>query len=313
MQPVITITLNPAMDKTVMLPNFQLGALNRITNAVQVDPGGKGINVAKVLQQFNTKVIASGLIGGDLGKKLQKQVEKLGIATDFVEVDGEVRTNLKIVDEQTKQTTEINEPGFTVSIEDKQQIKEKISNLMDNASFLILSGSIPNEMEAEVYSNYIHLAKEKGVKTILDADGLVLKHGIDAKPFAIKPNLYELEKYIGKKLPNVEAVVEAGKRLIGRGIELVIVSMGEAGAIFLTENDGCHVKPFSITPKSTVGAGDSMVAAIAYAYGNHFSFSEMAAWATTAGTITASKSGTNVCSLKEVRDALSKVQTSQLY
>jgi len=311
---VVTVTLNPAMDKTITLETFKLGELNRVKQNPLVDPGGKGINVAKVLQGFGADVVATGFIAGDSGKKLENKVNELGVKSDFTDVmGGEVRTNLKVVDTSTNQTTEINEPGFSVTEKAEALLKDKIINLLDNASFLILSGSLPNGIEADVYQQYIEIAKQKGVKVILDADGLSLKQGIEAQPYAIKPNLFELEQYTGKDLTDTDAIIAAGKSILAKGVELICISLGEEGAIFLTSKEGYHILPIKITPKSVVGAGDSMVATLAYSYLQQFSLVDAAKYATAAGTVTATKEGTTVCTLDEVEHTHSKLQALQLY
>ena len=311
---IITVTLNPAMDKTITLDTFKLAKLNRVKQSPLVDPGGKGINVAKVLQGFNTNVVATGFIAGESGKKLENKVNQLGVKSDFIEVmGGEVRTNLKVVDISTNQTTEINEPGFSVTDKAEVLLKDKIINLLDDASFLILSGSLPNGIEADVYQQYIEIARKKGVKVILDADGLSLKRGIEAKPYAIKPNLFELEQYSGKDLINTDAIIAAGKSILEKGVELICISLGEDGSIFLTSKEGYHITPMKITPKSSVGAGDSMVATLAYSYLHDYSLVDAAKFSTAAGTITATKEGTTVCTLDEVEHTYSKMQALQLY
>lgn len=308
---VVTVTLNPALDKTVTLSALEIGGLNRVRD-LRVDPGGKGINVAKVLKEFSINVIAAGLVAGFQGQQLLKQLERDAIEVCFVNVQGETRTNLKIVDESMKVTTEINEPGFNVSPEDLECLGQKLSKLLDQASLFIIGGSLPPGVPDHIYRDYIEMANSKGVKAILDADGGALQEGIKAKPFAIKPNLHELEQLVGRKLTTPPEIVSAGKQLLGQGISLVIISMGSKGSIVLDKKEVYQVTPFPISPKSTVGAGDSMVAALGYSLLENKSLAEIAVWATTAGTVTASKSGTQVCTLAEVQHLLTQVRAFKI-
>lgn len=308
---VVTVTLNPALDKTVTLAGLAIGGLNRVRD-LRVDPGGKGINVAKVLKKFSVNVIAAGLVAGFQGQQLLKQMERDAIEVSFVNVQGETRTNLKIVDERVKVTTEINEPGFNVFPEDLGRLGQKLSALLDQASLLIIGGSLPPGVPDHIYGDYVEMANSKGVKAILDADGGALREGIKAKPFAIKPNLHELEQLVGRKLTTTPEIVSAGKQLLGYGISLVIISMGSQGAVVLDQKEVYQVTPFAISPKSTVGAGDSMVAALAYSLLENKSLAEIAVWATTAGTVTASKSGTQVCTLAEVQHFLPQVHALKI-
>lgn len=308
---VVTITLNPALDKTVTLLNLQIGGLNRVQD-MRTDPGGKGINVAKVLKKFDVDVIATGMVSGVQGQQILEQLRKEGIENYFTNVSGETRTNLKIVDEKTKITTEINEPGFIVSPEDLADFQRKLSVLLDRASFLVIAGSLPTGVPESIYRDFINMANSKGVKTIFDADGAALKAGIEAVPYAVKPNIYELEQLIGCKLAITEEIVSAGKKLIDSGISLVMISMGSQGSIVLNRDEAYRVSPFSINPQSTVGAGDSMVAMLAYSLLENKTLAETAVWATAAGTVTASKSGTQVCTLEEVQSNLTGVEISKI-
>lgn len=308
---VVTVTLNPALDKTVTLSGFEIGGLNRVRD-MRVDPGGKGINVAKVLRKFDIKVTAAGLVAGFQGQQLLKQMERDAIEVCFINVQGETRTNLKIVDERTKTTTEINEQGFTVFPEDLELFRQKLSVLMEHTSVLVIGGSLPPGVPDHIYREYIEIANRKGVKCILDADGTALREGINAKPFAVKPNIHELEELVGRNLTTKQEIVSAGKALVDRGISLVMISMGSHGSIVLDQKEVYQVTPFPISPKSTVGAGDSMVAALVYSLLENKTLAETAVWATTAGTITASKSGTQVCTLAEVQHYLPQVHALKL-
>lgn len=306
---IVTVTLNPALDKTITISELRVGDLNRVQQ-IRLDPGGKGINVAKVLKNFSEDVIATGYIGNSQREFIQRNLHESGIKTAFVEVNGVTRTNLKIVDNKTKVTTEINEPGFQILPEDKVNFSNNIARLLQDASFLVLGGSLPLGIPEDIYKDYIVLAKDKNVKTILDADGTALKEGIKARPFAVKPNIHELERLIGRSLTTDKEIVAAGHELIAEGITIVIISMGSKGAIVLNKAEAFRVIPFPIIPQSTVGAGDSMVAATVYALLQNKSLEEVARWATTAGTVTASKPGTDVCTLAEVENSLNKVNVT---
>lgn len=304
---VLTVTLNPALDKTVSLDSFEVGGLNRVKE-LRVDPGGKGINVAKVLQHFAEPVIATGLAGGHSGSQLLGHLDELNINQKFIEVSSETRTNLKIVDLEKKLTTEINEKGAEVTEEETQSFLEIFDRCLDQATVLVLGGSLSPGLPRDIYKALIELAAKKNVKTILDADGEALIHGLKAHPFAIKPNIHELEQLLQRKLESDEAIVDAARELMKEGIEWVVVSMGGDGSIFINSDEVVRARPFPITPQSTVGAGDSMVAAISSCILHGRSLEETARWATAAGSITASKPGTEVCSLDEVVAHLNEVQ-----
>jgi 1-phosphofructokinase len=309
--PVVTVTLNPALDKTITVKSLKIGGLNRAQD-MRIDPGGKGINVAKVLKNFKVDALAAGLTAGFQGQLLLEYLEEENIKTSFISAEGETRTNSKIVDEKAKVTTEINEPGFFVTPKILAHFNERLSNLLDYSSILVLGGSLPPGVPEDIYRIYVEMANSKGVRTILDADGKALEEGIKAVPFAIKPNIYELEKLVGMKLLTEKEILSAGRNLIEQGVSMVLISMGKEGAVILNNKEAYRVNSFSIIPKSTVGAGDSMVAALAYTLLENKTLEEIALWTTAAGTITASKPGTQVCTLSEVQQSLHQVRALKI-
>ncbi|WP_199620245.1 1-phosphofructokinase [Paenibacillus alkalitolerans] len=308
---VITITLNPAWDKTVTVDEFVFGGLNRIQD-IRTDAGGKGINVAKVLKKFQLDVTAWGLNGGFQGHVIQEKLKSMGIRTDFLEANGETRTNLKIIEQKSKQTTELNESGFSADHALLDRFIVRYQEHVGEASIVVLGGSLPPGTPKDYYKTLIEIGRAKGIPTVLDADGEALKHGIEAVPYAVKPNIHELELLFGRTFSTDEQIVSAARELIAKGIQYVNVSMGGKGSILVHESGAIRAKPFPITPLSTVGAGDSMVAAMVYCILHHKPLEETARWCSAAGTITASKPGTEVCSLEEVLAKLELVQITRI-
>ncbi len=308
---ITTVTLNPAVDKTLSVSNFVVGGLNRVQHS-RLDPGGKGINVAKVLHGFGCHVKICGFVAGENGVLLEKQLLQMGMMTDFLTVAGETRINLKIVDEEKRITTEINDIGFPIRTHDLQMFFKKFEALLKETSILVLGGSIPEGVPSHIYRKLIEMANRKKVRTLLDAEEEALQEGIKGAPYAIKPNLFELEKLVGRKLATEREIMEAGRGCLDAGVSIVVISMGEKGAIVMDSQAAFYARPFPIIPQSTVGAGDSMVASLAYAILEQKPLREMAAWATAAGTLTASKPGTQVCTLQEVQANLHKVQLLEI-
>lgn len=308
---ILTVTFNPCIDKTITIDGFNYGGLNRIIN-VRTDVGGKGINVAKVLSSFDVPCTAYAMIAGENGKKLSAFLEKERIDAVYTHVTGEVRTNQKIVNTKDMVTTEINEKGFEVSCEDCQRAIETIERLIADCSILVLSGSIPMGMNDEIYAAITRLANSCSTKVILDADTIRLSLGIEAQPYAIKPNLYEFELLTGTKLDTTDKIVSEAKKLIQKGLELVVVSMGADGAVFVSRDCAYKAEPFAIECKSTVGAGDSMVAAMAYSIHNGLELTELAKLSIAAGSITSSCEGTQVCTACEIMSRKDEVKVFAL-
>lgn len=308
---VITVTLNPALDKTVTVDKLEPGGLNRI-RTMRTDAGGKGINVAKVLKRFEVGASAWGLTAGGPGKALLEKLRAADIPFHFIETNGETRTNLKIVDESAGRTTELNEPGFVADGALLERFAEYFEANVGAAKVAVLGGSLPPGAPETYYERLIAAANARGVRVILDADGPALKAGLRAKPYALKPNLHELEQLFGERLLTIERVAEAAGSLIGETTKIVLVSMGGQGSLLVTEREAYRAVPFPIAVQSTVGAGDSMVGAMAYGFLKELTAEALARMTSAAGTVTASKPGTDVCDLQEVNARLDDVGVSKL-
>ncbi|MCR1898293.1 1-phosphofructokinase [Irregularibacter muris] len=261
---IITLTLNPAIDKTIEVNNFTINHVNRISK-VRIDPGGKGINVSKVIQKLGGDSKALGVLAGRSGDFIKDQLDRLGIDHDFISINGETRTNIKIVDREENTNTDINEKGPLLTLEDLQKVMDKLFFLLNPQDILVLSGSVPSNVEDGIYQKIIAKAKKRKVKTILDADGSLLRQGIEAGPYLVKPNIHELERVYQQKILNTEKAIECAKNIFKHGVEIVVLSLGGEGAIFMTKEQTIKVGGIKVDVISTVGAGDAMVAALALA------------------------------------------------
>jgi 1-phosphofructokinase len=305
-QKVITVTMNPSIDKTVELNQLIPYGLNRAKSS-RLDPGGKGINVGRILQNFGVDVTATGLIAGNQGKALLDQLDACGLDHDFLQVEGETRTNLKVIDESVNKVTEINEQGFLVTEEQAEEFLGKLEIMSAEAEIVILSGSLPPGISIDYYARCIRIAKSKGAKVLLDAEGPALLEGLNAVPFAVKPNQQELGTLFHTEFNNIGQVAEAATKLADKGVEIVIVSLGPEGGVFANRNEIFKADSWDIPVKSTVGGGDAMVGALAYSMLRGDSLYDAARFATAAGTVTVSKAGTQFCNLDEVQGSVGKV------
>lgn len=261
---IITVTLNPAIDRTVQIENFEIGTVNRIVSE-QIDASGKGINVSKTIRNLRGKSKAIGILGGKSGIFIKDYLDRLNIENEFVFIEGETRTNLKIIDTVRKTNTEINEPGPYVTGEDLEKVENLIFKNLAQNSIAVFSGSVPKNVDSKIYSKWIKKARCKGMKTILDADGDSLKYGIAQGPYICKPNIKEFESLMGKKIESINEAKLFGEKLINDyEIEMLVVSLGERGALYINKSHSCYVNALEVELKSTVGAGDAMVAALAF-------------------------------------------------
>ena len=260
---IITVTLNPAIDKTVTISNFTAGEVNRI-ETLRSDVGGKGINVSKCLKELGCESTAAAFWGGEAGRSGEAQLQQSGVESLPVFIGGTTRTNMKIIDPEQGTNTDINEPGPQISPEELEQLIQKLDEKLNQGDILVLAGSIPAGISPDIYKELTIRYKEKGVKVFLDADGESFAEGIKASPYLIKPNIDELSRYAGEKITDIRGILKAVKPLLQSGIEKIVVSMGAQGAVFIQKGRILIASSLNVPVLSTVGAGDSMVAALAY-------------------------------------------------
>lgn len=260
---IITVTLNPAIDKTAQVEQMVPNGLNRLNNII-LDVGGKGINVSKAIKELGGKSICTGFVAGSNGKWIEERLDSLGLDYKFYHVSGNTRINLKVLDHDMN-LTELNDTGDQISENDLRYLKADLLDMVSANDIVVLAGSVPAGVPATIYQELITLLKEKGAKVVMDADGELFTNGIEAGPTLIKPNKYELCKYFGlsEDVSDVELVSHA-KKLLYKGIETVVISLGSKGAIFITNEETAYVSGLDIIAHSAVGAGDSMVGALTY-------------------------------------------------
>lgn len=308
---VTAVALNPAIDRTLTVPGFAAGATNRVT-AARLDPGGKGINVARVLRALDTPAQVVGFLGEANGRLITTHLDSLAAGHRFVPVEGETRVNLKLVDPQTGALTEVNDLGFQVDGAQLERLSCTIRVLLPDSGLLVLAGSLPTGVPVSYYQELTAMARQAGVPVILDADGDPLRAALPARPTLIKPNQGEAERLLGRSLSTRTDVVQAARALRELGPEMVVISCGAEGAVIAAAAGAWWATPPAIEPGSTVGAGDSMVAALAVALVNGLSHPEALRLATAAGAGTASLPGTQVAGKSLVDRLLPDVQIQEV-
>jgi 1-phosphofructokinase len=287
---IATVTLNPALDKTMAISGFAVGRTNR-ASIEQIDAGGKGINVAKAARQLGCPVIALGFLAGANGRWVADALAAQGIPCDFVWVPGETRVNLKIKDPLTGTETEINEPGFQVGAEHVQALMRRVEEQAGQCSVMVFSGSLPPGVPPEIYAEFIRIARNHGAQTILDAAGAALKHGIAAGPDLIKPNRAEAEEVLETKIDGELGLVGAARRFLALGARVVVLSLGADGALAVSQRERWRAYSPPVTASSSIGAGDAMVAALAFAMTRGLALPDALRLATAAGAATVATNG----------------------
>jgi 1-phosphofructokinase len=259
---IVTVTANPAIDWTLTIHDFSAGSVNRVGHQ-RSNPGGKGINVASALADYGHAVAVTGFLGRDNSALFEALFSAKGIDDHFVRINGETRVGIKISDPARQQTTDINFPGQAPAPGDIELLLERLRRLAaQSRPWVALTGSLPPGVESTIYRDLVHALKSDGCRVLLDTSGEALKHALDARPHIIKPNLHELESLVGRGLSANREIVEAARSLLAKGIELAVVSMGAEGALFVTTQQVILSRPPDVKVRSTVGAGDAMVAGV---------------------------------------------------
>ena len=305
---IYTITFNPALDYITQVENFKTGEINR-TKTETILPGGKGLNVSIVLKNLEIENTALGFVAGFTGEELIRKLETQGVKTDFVKVKyGITRINVKIssFNDNNVEETALNGMGPQITKENIEELMKKIQRMTVD-DFVILSGSIPKNIDNNIYEKICKILNEKGITFIVDSTQELLINVLKYRPFLIKPNKEELEETVKRNLHTIEDIITSAKTLQEMGAQNVLVSLGNDGAILLTKEGKTF---FSEAPKgqvvNTVGAGDSMVAGFLAGYYKTKDYEYALKMGVSAGS--ASAFSVNLATKEEVDSILKQLQ-----
>ncbi len=289
---IVTLTLNPALDKSSTTEQLVPEKKLRCENP-QIDAGGGGINVSKGIARLGGRSTAVFPIGGSNGKKLEELVKSEGISTKTIQVSGETRENFSIFETSTNFQYRFTMAGEKISQADAQRLLDAIEKLKPH--FLVASGSLPPGLPPEYFEKVAAFAKKIGAKFILDTSGEALAAAADEGLFLLKPNLGELSALVGEKELAMNQVDDAALEIINQGkCEVVVVSLGPQGALLVTKSGFEHIPAPPVKIKTTVGAGDSMVAGMVWALSEKKNFSEMAKFGVACGSAATLNQGTQL-------------------
>ena len=263
---ILTVTLNPAIDKTVKVENFKFGQ-DSYEDAIFLSAGGKGLNVSRVLKRLGIESIATGFVGGASGDYIKKQLNKEKIKHDFCHIKKDTRTSLTVIDSYSKKITRLLERGPLVRNIDCQRFKKKYISLIKKCDYVIFSGkSIPGA-PGSFYAQLISQAKKRNKFTVLDTSGMPYKLGLKQKPFMVKPNLKEAEFLIDNRLDSLKKIKQAVCLFHRRGIKIVAITLGSKGAVISDANEILFAVPPKIKQKNPVGCGDAFIGGFIALYG----------------------------------------------
>jgi tagatose 6-phosphate kinase len=301
---ICTVTLNTSIDKAYRLPStLAVGKVQRVGSCTNT-AGGKGLNAARAIATCSEHVLVTGFVGGHNGSLLCDLLKKDGITSDFVAIKGETRCCVNVL-EPDGRSTEFLEPGQRVDVDELQRLEKKLSAVAAKSSVVTFSGSIPAGLPTDVYAKLVRIAKDAGAMTILDSSGQELRAGIDGGPTMIKPNLDEIGMILGHQPKTRHEITQAAQELHAAGIQEVVVSLGQNGALMCAENAVFLGTPPRIKVINPVGSGDTMVGALAVALSRGFSPADQLQFAmacATANCLTSATGHFNFSDAVELRD-----------
>ena len=308
---IVTVTLNPAIDVSYHVSNFQIDKGFRVENGSKT-AGGKGLNVSRVLKELGSEPLCTGFLGGQSGAWIQSELDQQGLDHSFVLIKEETRTCLAMIDDIHGTQTELMEKGPVVTEQEIEKFQMAFGDLLKEATMVVASGSMAAGMPPDFYRQIGELARAENIPFLLDTSGKSLEFGIEGKPFLIKPNEEELCQYTGKSEMSLDEMIDAAKEICSKGVQFVLISLGAEGAV-LVGNDTILRAEIPVIPVvSPVGSGDSTVAGMAYALQNGFELEECLRWACASGMANAMEATTGTVQKKVVRELLSEIKVTAL-
>jgi 1-phosphofructokinase family hexose kinase len=296
---IFTVTLNPTIDQTLVLERFVAGDTLRVKSS-RFDPGGKGVNVSWVVNELGGESVAMGFAPGGLGRYIEQTLKARGIECDFVHTKGEVRTNITILDESRHIHTILSDPGPETDVRFVGQLLTKLRKRLSANDWLIVAGSIPPPLSADIYAEIISMARENWVHTVLDADGPALVAGVAARPEIVKGNRRELERLLGRHLSDEESTLEAANILREMTIRTAVVTRGREGAVAVSDEGSWRSVAPRVRAVSAVGSGDAFLAGIVLSLSGGGTMEEALRLGVAAGTACVLTPGTELCRRREV-------------
>ncbi len=299
---IYTITLNPALDRTIWVKKLQIDDPNRVQKEKKF-AGGKGIDVSRVLTHLGMPNRALGFLGGYAGMEVEGMLLQEGVYCDFTTIANETRTNIVVNVEETQQQILFSAKGPEVNPAELTAFFRKLENLHP-AELVSISGSLPPNLTPVIYARAIETLKARGAKVLLDTDGENLKIGITGRPNIIKPNIHELSRLCGKELAELPEIVSAARDIRNLGVDIVLVSMGARGILMVGEGKSLLAVPPQVKVVNTIGAGDSAVAGFLFGLANKMPLEDCLKYAVAAGTATTLQPGTALARPEDIQKLL---------
>ncbi len=299
-QPILTLTVNPALDRITTVDRLVFEDRAYIESTTEA-AGGRGINAARLLTSFGASAIAITISGREVGRKFEERLAADTFRKEIVKIRNNIRTNLTISDRQGL-SIKLNERGPVLSNLEQERLFKATEKLLPKASWLMLCGSLPPSMDDHFYTRLIEAAAQHGVETLLDTDGDALLHALEAHPTIVKPNQSEAERLLNTALITRSQLIDAVQQIKKLGAKSVVLSLGSRGAIAATSSEGVlEVMPPVVDARCPIGAGDAMAASIVWSLNKGDSLSEALRWGVAAGTASALLPGIELANLDQTK------------
>lgn len=308
---IYTITLNPALDHFLDVDRLRVDDANRVQSEC-LYAGGKGIDVSRAIRRLGGDSMALGFIGGHNGRVMVEMLKAEGVTTYCTPIAQETRRDIVICTVKGARQTMLNARGPLVTADEWKEFLTHLSLLELRDAYVVVAGSLPRGVPADAYCQIVQLVQRHGAKAVLDADGACFKAGLKARPFAIKPNVNELRRLTGRPLRTEREIVQAAVGLNRKGVDIVMVSRGRHGLLVVSRGGSYRAVPPPVRVKSTVGAGDSMVAGFVFRHAGGKSLEDCVRFATAAGTAATLAPGNQVCRLTDVQRLAPRVKVEKL-
>jgi 6-phosphofructokinase 2 len=308
---IYTITLNPALDRTIEIDGLKADDANRIKREARY-AGGKGIDCSRAIEELGGESTALGFIGGYDGLELEGRLINEGIICEFTKIGGQTRTNIIIVDHKKKTQIILNAAGPKITPAEIGLFFQKIRSLPRHAEFVVVSGSVPPGVNPHIYAQIITTLNEKGIKVALDADGDLLRYGCGAKPTIIKPNIHEFQRLTGSTSTAPAVLAKKAREIVANGVSICLISTGAKGIIGVTQDVAFQAIPPQVEVVSHVGAGDSALAGFIVTLTKGKDFRQALIMAAAAGSAAVMNPGTALCKKKDVDKLKKKVTIETL-
>lgn len=310
---ILSVTLNPSVDHALFVDELRIGDTNRVKRTER-DAGGKGINLSRVVAELGAKTLATGFVGGGSGDYVKGVLTRQGVEHCFIEVSGETRVNFSVEDASLRPPTTFNERGPEINEVELHLLFEKVRELIGQVRWMTLGGSLPPGVPSDTFGRLITLAREHGVRVVLDADGEPLKLGIEAGPEFLKPNSKECSRLLDRPINTPEDALKGARELCDRlaRTSIVVVSLGPDGAVMACEFGTYRGYSPPVEVHSTIGSGDSLIGGMLWALDEGKPIEEALRWGLACGAATAATDGSEIARKPKILELLPSARVERM-